>query len=193
MEDDDDTSSTFATPPSHPSSPAGSSHGCARQLSCANGPQQTPQPHDPVDHNTNEYKMEILTTIYTQNAQGLWHRPRDLDGNILVDHPPDLSKLEYIIDYMRQKDIGAWLVQEMWEEGDEYDVDIGGYRVVRHNSMRGDNGRQHLFKGAAIILSPAFHTAWKAAGSPPPVTTDPKDDFAGRIIRLDVKFDLLDS
>ncbi len=94
---------------------------------------------------------------------------------------------------MRQKDIGAWLIQEKWEEGDEYDVDIGSYRVFHHNSMRGDNGQQHLFKGVTIILSLTFYTAWKAAGSPPPVTTDPKDDFAGCIIRLDVKFDLLDN
>ena len=48
-----------------------------------------------------------------------WKYPR------LADHPPDLSKLEYIVDYMRQTDIGAWLVQETWEEGDEHDVDIG--------------------------------------------------------------------
>ena len=193
IEEDEDTNSSFTNHPYHPSTPPGSSNGCARQLTSENGPRRTPQPHDPVDHNTNEYKKEILTTIYTQNAQGLWRCPRDPDGNILVDQPPDLSKLEYIIDYMRQKNIGAWLVQETWEEGDEYDVDIGGYRVFRHNSMRGDNGRQHLFKGVAIILSPTFHTAWKAAGSPPPITTDPKDDFAGRIIRLDIKFDLLDA
>jgi hypothetical protein len=119
LEDDDNTSSTFATPPFHLSLPAGSSHGCAQQLSCANGPRQTPQSHDPIDHNTNGYKKEIFTTIYTQNTQGLWHCPQDFDGNILVDHPPDLSKLEYIIDCMQQKDIGAWLVEETWEDGDE--------------------------------------------------------------------------
>jgi hypothetical protein len=101
MEDHDDTSSTFTTHPYHPSPPTGSSNGCARQLTSKNRPRQTPQPHDPIDHNTNEYKKEILTTIYTQNAQGLWRCPRDPDGNILVDQPPDLSKLEYIIDYMQ--------------------------------------------------------------------------------------------
>ncbi len=130
-------------------------------------------------------------TIYTQNAQGLWRRPRDPDGNLLIDQLPDLSKLEYIIYYMRPKNIGAWLVQETWEEGDEYDVDISDYCVFHHNSMCGNNGQQHLFKGVGIILSPTFHTAWKAAGSPPPVTTGPKDDFADRFICLDVKFDLL--
>ena len=91
MEDNDDTSSTFANHPSHPSLPTSSSNGCAQQLSSKNRPQQTPQPHDPVDHNTNEYKKEILMIIYTQNAQGLWRRPRDANGNILVNQPPDLS------------------------------------------------------------------------------------------------------
>ncbi len=64
------------------------------------------------------------TTIYTQNAQGLWHRPRDPEGNILVDLSPDLSKLEYLIDFMHQNDVGAWLIQETWEEGDEFDVEV---------------------------------------------------------------------
>ncbi len=60
MEDDDSTSITVTTPPSHPSLPTGSFNGCAQQLSCKNGPQQTPQPHDPIDHNTNEYKKKYL-------------------------------------------------------------------------------------------------------------------------------------
>ena len=98
-----------------------------------------------------------MTTIYTQNARGLWRRPRDLDGNILVDAPPDLTKLEYIIDYMRQHDVGSWLLQETWEEGDNFDTEIGGYRVFHHNAKRGTTGRQHLFRGVAIILSPQFH------------------------------------
>ncbi len=45
--------------------------------------------------------------IYTQNARGLWRWPRDPDANIIVDAPPDLSKHKYIIDYMRQQDVGA--------------------------------------------------------------------------------------
>ena len=108
-------------------------------------PHQTLQPHDSVRGNTKR-KKEELTTIYTQNSQGLWRHPRDAEGNILVDHPPDLLKLEYIIDFMRQHDVGAWLLQETWEEGDEFDVDIGGYHIFRHNALRGENGQQHLFK-----------------------------------------------
>jgi len=52
--------------------------------------------------------------------------------------PPDLSKLEYLIDYMRQNDIGAWLIQETWEEGNEFDVDVDGYHIFRHNAIRGE-------------------------------------------------------
>jgi hypothetical protein len=68
-------------------------------LTSNNRPQQILQPHDSVCGNTKEKKKE-LTTIYTQNSQGLWRRPRDAKRNILVDHPPDLLKLEYIIDFM---------------------------------------------------------------------------------------------
>jgi hypothetical protein len=67
--------------------------------------------------------------VYTQNARGLWCCPQDPDGNILVDAPPDLSKLEYIIDYMRQQDVGAWLIQETWEEGDESNIESRGYHI----------------------------------------------------------------
>lgn len=66
----------------------------------------------------------------------------DAEGNILVDHPTDLLKLEHIIDFMRQHDVGAWLLQETWEEGDEFDVDIGGYHIFWHNALRSENGRQ---------------------------------------------------
>ncbi len=82
-------------------------------------PPQTIQPHDPVSNNNKEItKKNELTTIYTQNALGLWFCPRDPESNILINLPPDLSKLEYLIDFMHQNDVGAWLIQETWEEGD---------------------------------------------------------------------------
>ena len=133
-----------------------------------------------------------MTTIYTQNVRGLWRRPRDLNGDILVDAPPDLTKLEYIIDYMRQHHVGSWLLQETWEEGDNFDAEIRGYHVFRYNSNRGTTGRQHLFRGIAIILSPQFHDAWKLAGSPSPTTIDPDEDFPSRFLCLDHKFDSFD-
>ena len=57
---------------------------------------------------------------------------------------------------MRQHDVGAWLLQETWKEGDEFDVYIGGYHIFRHNSLRGEDGR-------LVILSPTFYQAWRAA------------------------------
>ena len=94
---------TAATPSLSPSTPMDSSHGCNTSLASDDGPRTTLQPHEFVSNNNNNKHEKHLTTIYTQNTQGLWRRPRDADGNILVDTPPDLSKLEYLIDYMRQK------------------------------------------------------------------------------------------
>jgi hypothetical protein len=83
---------------------------------------------------------------------------------------------------MHQNDVGAWLVQETWEEGDELDVDVNGYHIFCHNTICGERGHQHLFRGVAIILSLLYYDAWKAVGSPPPITTNSDDDFVGRFI-----------
>jgi len=183
------------TPPTHLYLPTGSSHGCDKSLTSDSDIRhhQTLQPHDSIRGNTKRKKKE-LTTIYSQNSQGLWHCPRGAEGNILVDHPPDLLKLEYIVDFMRQHDVVAWLLQETWKEGDEFDVNIGGYHIFRHNALHGKNGRQHLFKGVAIIHSPTFYQAWRAAGSLSPITTDPDyEEFFGRIICLNLKFTSFDN
>jgi hypothetical protein len=91
--------------------PTDDSHGCNMSPSGnKNHPQQPLQPYEPVCNKKRHTKQTIEhTMIYTQNAKGLWRRPRDPDGNIIVDAPPDLSKLEYIIDYMCQQNFGAWL------------------------------------------------------------------------------------
>ncbi len=89
--------------------------------------------------------------------------------------------------------MGAWLLQETWEEGDKFDVDIGGYHIFRHNALRGEDRRRRLFKGVAIILSLIFYQARHAAGSLSPVTTDPCDKFAGRLICLKLKFTSFDN
>jgi hypothetical protein len=103
-----------------------------------------------------------------------------------------MSKLEYIIDFMGNNDVGALLVQETWEEGDEFDIDVGGYHIFHRDSTKGEDGKRHLFKGVGIILFPQFYEAWYAAGSPPPIT-NPNDDFAGQFIQLNVKFDSFNS
>jgi hypothetical protein len=94
---------------------------------------------------------------------------------------------------MHQDDIGAWLVQETWEEGNHFDVEIGGYHIFWHNCTPGENGRSHLFKGVVIIRSPLFYDAWHAAGSPPPKMTATTDKFAGRFISMTVQFNCYDS
>jgi hypothetical protein len=70
---------------------------------------------------------------------------------------------------------------------------IGGYHIFRHNLLIGNSGRDHLFQGVAIILSPRYYLAWKAAGAPSPTTTDPTGEFAGRFIGLNLKVDCFDS
>jgi hypothetical protein len=187
---------TYATPSLSPSSRIDNSYayGCNTSLASVDEHHTNLQPHEFVsDDYNNKHEKQTLTTIYTQNAQGLWRRPRDADGAILVDQPPDLSKLEYLIDYMCQNDVGAWMIQETWEEGDEFDIDINGYHIFRHNANRGESGRAHLSRGVAIILSPLFYDVWKAAGSPPPITTDHNDDFVGRFMQMNLKFDSFDS
>jgi hypothetical protein len=93
---------------------------------------------------------------------------------------------------MQNKDVGAWLVQETWEEGNEFDIEVGGYHIFCHNSTKGEDGRRHLFKGVGIILSPQFHAAWHAAGSPPPITIQ-NEEFTGQFIQLNVKFNFYNS
>ena len=89
--------------------------------------------------------------------------------------------------------MGAWLLRETWEEGNEFDVDIGGYHIFQHNALRGEDGRQHLFKGVAITLSPIFYQAWHAAGSLSLITTNPSNKFAGRIICIKLRFTSFDN
>jgi len=105
-----------------------------------------------------QYLMDI-SKIYTQNAHGLWCRPRDSDGNIIPNSERDNTKLEHLIHGMRTNDIDAWLLQETWLEDDVIDMIIGGYHIFRHNLPIGNNGRDHLFRGVAIILSPRYYLA----------------------------------
>ncbi len=83
---------------------------------------------------------------------------------------------------MRVDDIDPWLVQETWLEDDDFDTDIGGYHLFRYNSPI-----------VAIILSPRYFLAWKAAGSPLPITTKSTGNFTGQFIGLNLKFDCFNS
>ena len=78
------------------------------------------------------------------------------------------------------------MIQETWEEGDLFDIEIGSYHIFCHNCSSGDTGRERLFKGVAIGLDPEYYQAWKRAGSPPPNTTKADDAFPGRFISITV-------
>jgi hypothetical protein len=134
-----------------------------------------------------------ISKIYTQNAHGLWCQVRNCEGNIIANCQRDTTKLEHLVHQMRVNDIDAWLVQETWLEDNDFNTDIGGYHLFRHNSPVGTTERNHLFHGVAIILSPRYFLAWKAAGSPSPITTGSTGDFAGRFIGLNLKFNCFDS
>ena len=161
-------------------------------------PPNTPPQHTLaiVQPNTHPHTIPIsmdISKIRTQNAHGLWCRARDRDGNIIPNCERDTTKLEHLIHRMRQDDIDAWLVQETWLEDDDFSTSIGGYHMFRHNSPIGTTGRDHLFRGVAIVLSPRYYLAWRAAGSPSPITTASSGNFAGRFIGLNLRFDCFDS
>jgi hypothetical protein len=134
-----------------------------------------------------------ISKIYTQNVHGLWCRARDSNGNIINNCERDTTKLEHLIHRMRTDDIDAWLVQETWLEEDDLDTVIGEYHIFRHNSLIDSTGRNHLFCSVAIVLSLRYYLAWRAAGSPSPITTASTGEFAGRFIGLNLKFDCFDS
>ena len=132
--------------------------------------------------------------IYTRNAHGLWCQAHDCEGNIITNCEHDTTKLEYLVHGMRVDNIDVWLIQETWLENNDYDTVIGGYHHFKHNSPIGTTGRDHLFRGVArIILSPRYFLAWKAAGSPSPITTGHTGGFAGQFIGLNLEFDSFDS
>jgi hypothetical protein len=133
-----------------------------------------------------------ISKIYTQNAHGLWCRVRNQEGITITNCEHDTTKLEHLIHRMQVNNINAWLVQETWLEEDDFNTDIGGYHLFRHNSLVGTTGRNHLFRGVAIILSPRYFLVWKAARSPSPIRTGPTGDFVGQFIGLNRKFDCFD-
>ncbi len=113
----------------------------------------------PNTQHTSPTAMDI-SKIYTQNAHGLWCQARDRDGNIINNCERDTTKLEHLIHRMRTDDIDDWLIQETWLEEDDFDTVIGGYNVFRHNSPIDSTGRNHLFRGVAIVHSPRYYLVW---------------------------------
>ena len=95
---------------------------------------------------------KFISNIYTQNVHGLKRGKYDAN-NKRISGEYDYTKVEYITELMREKDIDCYFIQETWWEGTEFDVIINGYHMFRHNDILENN----LRKGVAIILSPQFY------------------------------------
>ena len=84
---------------------------------------------------------------------------RDMESAFpLMRHPLESNESNLKFIRMRRPTKSSLVVMG---SGDEFDVDVNGYHIFRHNATRGKSGRQHLFRGVAIILSPLFYDAWK--------------------------------
>ena len=127
--------------------------------------------------------------LCTQNAHGLWRKATDEEGNYLRDRPRDTTRFEHLISTMAKKQIDAYFIQETWIEGDDFDTEVGGYHVFRHNGPLGSN----LHRGVAIVLSPRYYAGWKAAGGKDPIVLAQEDEFVGRIIGLTIKLECRNS
>ena len=104
---------------------------------------------------------------------------------------------------MMDNDIGAYLIQETWLPGD-WETDIRGYLIIHHNHgiEKGKEGKSEPKKtkkrgrekrGVAIILSPSFRQAYRHAGNPKPIVSDPKGQYSGRFIGITLCFPNFDS
>jgi hypothetical protein len=56
---------------------------------------------------------------------------------------------------MQSKCLDAHFLQDTWLEDDEFDIDVGGYHVFRHNGSK----ENHLHHGVAIVLSPRYYAS----------------------------------
>ena len=115
-------------------------------------------------HENDSLKLSILS----QNVCGL----------------KDDSKLEYIIDKMKEREISIALLQETWLIGD-FSKTINGFQMIHHGLKKMSSNRGE--RGVAIILSPSIIDAYKSAGESPPLTpSDLEDTCYGRFISINI-------
>jgi exonuclease III len=124
----------------------------------------------------------FISNKYTQNVQGLKRGKYDAN-NKRISGEYDYTKLEYTIELMKEKNIDCYFMQETWWEDTEFDVEINGYHMFRHNDILENN----LRKGVAIILSPRYYEGWIAAGKPEPKV----GKSVGRILSLTIKLECI--
>jgi hypothetical protein len=121
----------------------------------------------------------------TQNAHGLWRKATDSDGNYIWNQPRDTTRFEHLIATMTTKNLDVYFIQDTWLEGNNFNVDVGGYHVFRHNGTLVAN----LHQGVVIVLSPRYYAGWQEAGGLAPVVLPPDDEFVGRFIGLTIKLE----
>ena len=116
--------------------------------------------------------------IVNQNMNG-WKKAEDV---------------EETIDIMIEHNIGAYCIQETWDE--DYPArEIRGHLILHHN-YDSSEGRAKIAKltkgrgmrGVTIVLSPEFKLAYEAAGCPKPITTSKKSEHVGRFIGITLQF-----
>ena len=63
----------------------------------------------------------IISKIFTQNAHGLRHRPKDKNGNICSTAPHDYTRYEHLITTIKLNQLDVYFIQKTWLEGDVSD------------------------------------------------------------------------
>ena len=107
--------------------------------------------------------------ILSQNAQGL----------------KDSSKLEHLIDVMKQRNIDVTFDQETWLEGDFIKI-INDYRMIHHGLAKMSSNRGE--RGVATITSPTIVEAYKANSEEPPLTSSSENEIdSGRFTSTNIK------
>jgi exonuclease III len=80
------------------------------------------------------------------------------------------EKLDFIVQFMKEKTIDVYCLQETWLEGEQEqfsELTLNNYLVFMHGNK--DKTCARGKGGVAIILSPRAAKAWKNAGNPAPV------------------------
>jgi len=95
-------------------------------------------------------------------------------------------KLEMTLDIMRRNNIGIYLLQETWEEGNRLPKTIDEFTIFHHNYS--SNGKlKHLGTGVAIMLNSIFYEALIDFGLLDLITTKSNSRFEIHFIRILLK------
>ena len=105
-----------------------------------------PRPSDTCPH---------TCAVFSQNVNGLGGRRDD--------------KLEKVIAYMIENDVGAYCLQETWQLC-YFMLTIRGYTLFHHGMLEKPQKMGRTSAGVMIILNPEMTRAWARAGKLKPLT-----------------------